>query len=112
MRHLVILLIVTVLVGLGAMAQNRTVSGNVTDDKGNALVGASVLARGTNVGTTTSTDGRFSLAVPRSTSVLVISYSGFGEKEVSLTNASDYTIQLSPGVNAMNEVVVVVAYGE
>lgn len=112
MRHLVFLLVATGLISLGAMAQNRTVSGSVTDDKGNALVGASVLVRGTNVGTSTSTDGRFSLAVPRGASVLVVSYSGFGEREVSLTSASDYPIQLSPGVNAMNEVVVVVAYGE
>jgi TonB-linked SusC/RagA family outer membrane protein len=95
-----------------AMAQNRTITGRVTDERGTGLSGASVLVRGTNIGVATAQDGSFSIAVPPGATVLQVSYSGLGEKEISLTNATNYTIQLSATANTLNEVVVAVAYGE
>src|SRR5215213_2685297 len=76
-------------------AQNRTVSGKITDDKGNAIPNASVLVKGTIVGTSTDNTGSFSLSVPTNAKALVISAVGMGEKEVNLTTSDSYTVSLS-----------------
>jgi len=96
---------------LFAMAQNRTITGKVTDENGNGLVNASVVIKGTNVGTTTATDGSFTLSVPSNASTLIVSYVGLGEKEITLTNINTYNISLAPGSNGNLNEVVVVAYG-
>src|ERR1700749_2210676 len=112
MRKLFLLCIGLLFISVYAIAQNRTISGKVSDEKGNGLANASVLVRGTNIGTATGSDGSFTLSVPATASVLVVSYVGIGERQVSLTNAENYNIKLTPGDNSMNEVVVAVAYGE
>jgi TonB-linked SusC/RagA family outer membrane protein len=88
-------------------AQNRTVSGKITDDKGNAIPNASVLVKGTTVGTSTDNTGSFSLSVPSNAKSLVISAVGMGEKEVNLTTSDSYTVSLSSSSVNMQEVVVV-----
>ncbi|RYZ49902.1 MAG: SusC/RagA family TonB-linked outer membrane protein, partial [Chitinophagaceae bacterium] len=112
MRKLMLLLLTTGVFGLVAFAQTRTITGRVTDEKGTGLSGASVLARGTNVGVATGADGSFTLTVPQGATVLQVSFTGLADREISLTTASSYEIQLSAMANTMNEVVVVVAYGE
>lgn len=93
------------------MAQNRTVSGTVTDDKGAPLANASVVVKGTNTGTTTRPDGSFSLSVPPRGTTLVVSYVGLGDQEITLTGSSQYTVNLTANAkNNLNEVVVV-GYG-
>src|ERR1051326_2229078 len=111
MRMKKIIFLVTFLSSLlFAVAQNRTITGKVTDENGNGLVNASVIVKGTNIGATTAADGSFRLSVPSNASTLVVSYVGLGEKEISLTNTNSYNISLSPGNGNLNEVVVV-AYG-
>lgn len=56
MRKLLLLLFGVVFIAVGAMAQ-RTVTGKVTDDKGNPVPNASILVKGTTVGTTSKVDG-------------------------------------------------------
>ncbi|NTS41389.1 TonB-dependent receptor [Flavisolibacter sp. BT320] len=112
MRKLMLLLLKMSVFGLVAFAQTRTITGRVTDEKGTGLSGASVLARGTNVGVATGADGSFTLTVPQGATVLQVSYTGLADREISLSSASSYEIQLSALANTMNEVVVVVAYGE
>ncbi len=87
-----------------AFAQ-RAVSGTVTDDAGEPLIGASVLAKGTTVGTVTDFDGHFTLNVPDGVNVLEISYTGYDSKEVELGDATDISVILSEGVQ-LGEVVV------
>ena len=58
--------------------QNRTITGKVTDEKGTPLANASVIIKGTNLGTSTSADGSFSLSVPSNASSIVASYVGLG----------------------------------
>jgi TonB-linked SusC/RagA family outer membrane protein len=111
MRKLILLFLGLLLIHIQLNAQTRTIRGKVTDDKGTALANASVIIKGTNVGTTTAGDGSFSLTVPSNASVLVISYIGLGEKEISLTNAGNYDIALSAGAKTSMDEVVVVAYG-
>ena len=107
------LLLLLLLLCAGAwrvQAQNRTVSGRVTNDQGAPVVNASVTVKGTPIGTTTNTDGRFTLSVPESANRLTVSYVGFADKEISLTDTDAYTITLSATAKDMQEVVVV-AYG-
>ncbi|MGN6265552.1 MAG: SusC/RagA family TonB-linked outer membrane protein [Ginsengibacter sp.] len=95
----------------GANAQNRiTVRGIVNDDKGNPISNASVLVKGTNNGATTDANGTFSISVPDSKSVLVVSNIGYKTKEVEVGNNTSPVIDLVPSVNSLNEVVVV-GYG-
>ena len=73
-------LLITFLVALIAMSVSaqRKIDGQISDrSTGEALVGATVLLKGSNSGTTTNNDGIFSIAVPSESSVLVVSYTGF-----------------------------------
>ena len=76
-----LLVLAMLLFSSAAMAQ-FTVSGTVTDAGGEPLIGATVLAKGTSVGTITDIDGSFSLRVPDGTEALVVSYTGYATAEV------------------------------
>lgn len=95
---------------LTIFAQNKTVTGTVVDKDGAGVAGASVTVKGTNIGTNTSVDGKFSLSAPSSANTLVISYVGFTTQEVSI-GSGDVSVTLQPATsNDLNEVVVV-GYG-
>jgi TonB-linked SusC/RagA family outer membrane protein len=85
------------------------VTGRVLDEKGQPLVGASVRIKGSRTGTMTDANGAFSLEVPDNT-VLIISYLGYEDKEVTASGNATLTISLAPGNTNLNEVVVV-GYG-
>ncbi len=101
----VLLAFVGLLLSTSMAFAQRAVSGTVTDDNGEALIGASVLAKGTTAGTVTDFDGHFNLEVPDGVNTLVISYTGYDSKEVELGDASTVNIILSEGVQ-LGEVVV------
>ncbi len=84
-------------------AQNVTVTGKVTDDKGAALEGATVLEKGTNNGTTSNSLGVFSLQV-KSGATIVVSAVGFGKLEMAAKESM--TFSLKPGAEELSEVVV------
>ncbi|MEL6276705.1 MAG: TonB-dependent receptor plug domain-containing protein, partial [Bacteroidota bacterium] len=84
----------------------QTIRGNVSDDSGEPLIGASVLVKGTSTGTVSDVDGNFSLTVPEGGEALIISYTGFNSQEVALVpGTTAYDISLSEGVT-MSDVVV------
>jgi TonB-linked SusC/RagA family outer membrane protein len=82
------------------------ISGQVVDDKGDPLSGASVKIKGANGGTATDSLGRFSLTVPSERTILVISYTGFSTVEKMVGSQTSIVIQLLPQAQAMNETVV------
>ena len=93
------------------LAQNKTITGRVTDDKGSGVPNASVTVKGTNLGTTTDAEGSFSISVPTNARTLVISSVGMGNKEVSIGgNTTNFNISLESSSREMQEVVVV-GYG-
>ncbi len=99
-----LLLFTTLLTLLCATATfAQTVSGKITDAKNEPLVGASVLVKGTQNGTTTNTEGGFSLNNVPKGSTLVVSFVGYANKEVSATG--NLTISLE-AADALEEVVV------
>lgn len=92
-------------------AQNRTISGKITDPKtGSGIAGASVLVKGTTIGTTTAEDGTYSLSVPPNAGILVFSSVGFGMQEAKIGTSSTLNITLKAGAGSLDEVVVV-GYG-
>lgn len=98
-----------VLFSLGTILAQRTVTGTVTDENGEVLIGASVLVKGTTSGTVTELDGSYSVRVPEGGSVLVFSYTGFTTMEVTLGAGNVYDVVLQSGV-AIDEIVVI-GYG-
>jgi TonB-linked SusC/RagA family outer membrane protein len=89
-----------------AIAQERVVSGTVTDEEGVGMPGVNVLVKGTTSGTATSADGTFRLNVPSDQAVLVVSFIGYSTQEVPVGTQSSIAIQLRLDVTALQEVVV------
>jgi TonB-linked SusC/RagA family outer membrane protein len=87
------------------------VNGKVSDAKGDALPGVSVVIKGTTKGSITDASGKFSLQVPDSKSVLIFSYVGYETKEVVVGNQKEINVTLEDDANTLQEVVVV-GYGE
>ena len=103
--------ILTLLFFTNGFAQNAIpVRGKINNDEGNPLSGVSVSVKGSNAGATTGTDGTFSITVPAKNSVLVVSYVGYEEQEISVGNQTNLSIQLVPNDKQL-AAVVVVGYG-
>ena len=99
-------LVLALAIGMaGFAAAQQSISGTITDETGEPLIGASILVAGTTTGTVTDIDGAFNLNVPESAEELIVSYTGFATRTIPLTNATTYDIALSAGVQ-LNDVVV------
>ncbi|SKC63344.1 SusC/RagA family TonB-linked outer membrane protein [Ohtaekwangia koreensis] len=86
-----------------------TVSGTVKDDTGQALPGVNIIVKGTSLGTTSDTEGKYAIAVPAD-GVLLFSFIGYKSQEVSIGDRTGVDVVLSPEVTSLDEVVVV-GYG-
>lgn len=93
------------LVVFTASAQDRVITGTVTDEEGEPLIGVSVLVKGTTTGSITDLDGKYSLSVPTDAETLVFSYVGFTTKEISIAGQSVISTNLGAGLE-LKEVVV------
>jgi TonB-dependent starch-binding outer membrane protein SusC len=96
----------------GAMifAQQKAISGKVTGADEAPLPGVTVIIKGTTVGTTTGTDGKFSLSVPESAKILVFSFMGLQTQEVAIGSGNVYDVKLLESLMGLDEVVVI-GYG-
>ncbi|MDR3218430.1 MAG: SusC/RagA family TonB-linked outer membrane protein [Dysgonamonadaceae bacterium] len=100
-----ILLLTCFIIGMGlAIAQDKQVSGTVTDETGEPIVGASVIAKGTTIGRATDTNGKFVFTVPTSVKTLVVKYVGYADAEADALE--NVTIRLEPDTKTLGEVVV------
>jgi len=110
MRKLSLLLVFLFMAGLQVVvAQTRLVTGNVTSAEDRSPVpGASVVVKGTTVGTVTDSDGNFSLNVPQNAQTLVISFVGMVTQEVPVS--SQVRVLLESETQLIDEVISV-AYG-
>ncbi|WP_186461825.1 TonB-dependent receptor [Mucilaginibacter pallidiroseus] len=100
----------TAVAGNAVQVAATPIRGKVVDSKGQTVIGASVLEKGTTNGVTTDVDGNFKLNVAGPNSVLVIAYIGFASKEVIVGDQTEFNIVLTENVTNLNEVVVV-GYG-
>lgn len=85
--------------------QARQISGRITDNKGGAVPLASLIIKGTSTGTAADDNGRFSIEVPSSNSILVVSSVDFQTQEIRVGDRSEINIVLK-SVNDLSEVVV------
>ncbi|WP_279150072.1 SusC/RagA family TonB-linked outer membrane protein [Muribaculum intestinale] len=92
-----------------ALAQKITVSGTVTDKTGEPLIGASVLAKGTQQGTATDFDGNYRIDVDAN-ATLVFSYVGYDTQNVAVNGRTTIDVVLSENSVMLNEVVAI-GYG-
>src|SRR5680860_136436 len=104
-----LLFVFALLWGIIMQAQDKTITGTVTDAEGIPLAGASVLEKGTTNGTQSDFDGNYTLEVDQN-AVLVISYSGFVAKDMPVRGQQSIDVVLSDNTSALDEVVVV-GYG-
>lgn len=103
-------LAICVLLTQFAFSQNKTITGKVTDDKGNPVQGATVAAKGSKTGAATDATGAFKISVAPSISALTISSVGFASQDVDITGKTDVTVTLATTNASLNEVVVI-GYG-
>ena len=96
---------------LPSFAQDRTVTGKVTDAKdGSPLVAASVAVKGTKKGVSTSSDGTFSLKVSATENTVVVSFLNYASKEVSIAGQNNINVSLTQNSEQLGDVVVI-GYG-
>jgi TonB-linked SusC/RagA family outer membrane protein len=107
---ILLLLVCLVSMSWSAMAQSQTISGKVTDEKGEALVGVNILLKESNKGTSTNVDGKFTIAVPGAKSQLVFTSVGFDTKTITVGNQSVINVVLTGNAQDLSEVVVI-GYG-
>ncbi|MES2873197.1 MAG: TonB-dependent receptor [Bacteroidota bacterium] len=94
-----------------AMAQNKTITGRVVGaDDGLPLPGVSVRVKGGTVGTSTSTDGNYSLSVPSNATTLTFTYIGYATQEVNIGSSNRVDVRLLTDAAQLSEVVVI-GYG-
>lgn len=102
-------LLIAFFVALTAHAQSIKITGTVSDEKGEPIIGASVKIKGTGTGTVTDFDGRFSLSAD-SKGKLVVSYIGYKTSEISIDGRNSISLTLHEDHALLNEVVVI-GYG-
>ena len=90
---------------LSAQTRSGTVRGNILDTSGEAVIGASVMVKGTNSGTVSDIDGTYSINV-KSSDVLVFSSIGFESQEIEVGDKSVINITLNDDIRLLEEVVV------
>jgi TonB-dependent starch-binding outer membrane protein SusC len=106
MRKLITLGIAIFMLTGYVLAQSRTVTGKVTDEKGSPLSGATVSLLGGKGSTVTNGDGRFGITTDTKTTGLEISYVGYATTSITLDTRSDYSIQLSSATRDLDEIVI------
>lgn len=92
--------------GASFLQTQATITGTVRDENNSPLTGVNIILKGTSTGTITDIDGKYSISVPDGTSVLVFSFIGYTEQEVSVGDRTSIDIVMVPDVQALNEVVV------
>jgi len=95
---------------IGAMAQSKSVSGTVLDKAGESVIGASVVVKGTTIGTTTGVDGKFTLQSVPNNGTLEVSFLGYKTVEVAVNGRTAFEVVLEEDAAQLDEVVVV-GYG-
>ncbi len=97
--------------GYASLSMAYPVSGRVTDENGEPLIGVTILIKGTSTGTTTDFNGSYTLDVPDESAVLILSYTGYAPQEILVGNRSTIDVSMAVDATQLSEVVVV-GYGE
>ncbi|MFD2919111.1 SusC/RagA family TonB-linked outer membrane protein [Terrimonas rubra] len=90
----------------GVLLAQKTVSGKVTDEKGDPIANASVVVKGSTVGTTTNDAGNFTLSLPANAKTLIISAIGSVAKEVAIGTTTTFSVSLTSSASEEEEVII------
>ena len=104
--RMIAFLVITLLLSYESFAQQRTITGKVSDVNNTPLVGATVTVKETKLATQTDANGNFSIAVGNG-KTLVISFVGSKTQEVPIGDLTQLSVTLQPTANNLGEVVVV-----
>lgn len=110
MRKLVSIVFVLLLSITQTFAQQKTVTGKVTEEDGTPVPNATVQVKGSTVGTATNASGNFTITLPANAKTLIISAIGKATQEVTIGTTTNFAIKLSNASSELSEVVVV-GYG-
>ena len=109
-RRVFVLVALILMQAFSLTAQNRAISGKVTDENGDAVAGATVVIPGTSTGTVSGDKGEFRLNISPQTKTFVVSFLGYTPRTVTIGNKTRFEIVLESSSNVMDSVVVV-GYG-
>lgn len=90
--------------------QDRTITGTIVDENDQPLPGATVMVKGTTLGTTANFDGEFEITLPSGSEILVVTYIGYLTQELTPGLQTKLRIKLLPDTTNLEEVVVI-GYG-
>jgi len=110
LSKILFLLVCLISMSWSVMAQSQTITGKVTDEKGEALVGVNIILKETNRGTTTNVDGKYTISVAGAKSQLAFSSVGYDGKTITVGNQTMINVVLTGNAQNLSEVVVI-GYG-
>src|SRR6187402_136480 len=99
------IMVLLVLASFSALAQ-RTVTGKIVDQQGTSMPGVNVIVKGTSTGTTSDSEGSYSIAVPNDEAILVYSFIGYRSTEVPVGTKTSIDFTMEEDVAQLSEVVV------
>lgn len=112
MRKVLLLGLMLFLGSTLVFAQSRVITGTVTSTEDNLGVpGATVLVKGTTIGTATDLDGKYSISVPAGNNVLVFTFVGLSPQEVTIGNRTTIDVAMEPDIQSLSEFVIT-SYGD
>ncbi|MDA3614058.1 SusC/RagA family TonB-linked outer membrane protein [Polluticaenibacter yanchengensis] len=106
MKKVLLKVVALMFLSVSVWAQKK-ISGKVTDKNGNPVEGASVLVKGTKVGTTTDTNGNYTLTAPEGSKILIVSSVGHEQMEMAIGTGNTVSFTLNQSVGRSEDVVVV-----
>lgn len=101
-----LLVLALVFFAFGITLAQRNISGKIADSNGDPLIGASILIKGTDIGTVTDELGAYSITVPPGNNVLIFSYTGFTTQEITLGANNVLDMTLAESAEQLSEVLV------
>jgi TonB-linked SusC/RagA family outer membrane protein len=99
-------LCVILLFSSSQLLAQKTVTGTITDEKGTPIPNASIIVKGTSIGTITKSDGTYSLSIPSNAKQLEFSSTGFIAQAINVGSGSNYSVSLTSVSKSLEEVVV------
>ena len=99
------------LLSILSFAQQRNITGTVTDENNLALAGATVQVKGTYNGVVTDFDGNYAITLQPEDKIIIISYVGYESKEFEIENQRVINASLTPKIETLNDIVLI-GYGE
>ena len=91
-------------------SQDQSVTGTISDENGERLIGVNIIIKGTTVGTISDVEGKYEIQVPSDAEVLVFSFIGMITQEISIGNQTVIDLTMEPDILGLEEVVVI-GYG-